>query len=62
MDLSKAAARLRAPQRISLVPGVSHLFDDSGALERVAAQASDWFSRYLAPLQAGGTSRFNTQA
>jgi hypothetical protein len=44
------------------VQGFSHLFEDPGALERVAAQASDWFSRYLAPLQAGGTSRFNTQA
>jgi hypothetical protein len=44
------------------VPGASHLFEEPSALERVSEQAYDWFSHYLAPLQAGGTSRFNTQA
>lgn len=30
-----------------LVPGASHLFDEAGALERVAVLASDWFKRWL---------------
>ena len=56
-----AAARLRAPHRISLVAGASHLFEEPGTLACVADQASDWFSRHLAPLQAGIASRFHTQ-
>lgn len=56
-----AAARLRAPHRISLVPGASHLFEEPGTLERVAEQAADWFSRHLTPLQATGTSHSHTQ-
>jgi pimeloyl-ACP methyl ester carboxylesterase len=56
-----AAARLRAPHRISLVAGASHLFEEPGTLACVADQASDWFSRHLAPLQAGIASHFHTQ-
>ena len=56
-----AAARLRAPHRISQVAGASHLFEEPGTLEHVADQASDWFSRHLAPLRAGTASHSHTQ-
>jgi hypothetical protein len=29
------------------VPGATHLFEEPGALERVAELASDWFVEYL---------------
>jgi putative phosphoribosyl transferase len=30
-----------------IVPGATHLFEEPGALEQVAALARDWFHRYL---------------
>lgn len=35
--------------RLEIVPGASHLFEESGALEKVAWLASQWFTRYLTP-------------
>jgi pimeloyl-ACP methyl ester carboxylesterase len=47
-----AYADLRAPmKRLELVPGATHLFEERGALERVADLASDWFDRHLAVQQ-----------
>jgi putative phosphoribosyl transferase len=43
-----AAARLRGPSRIVVVPGAGHLFEEPGALEAVAELAADWFAHYLA--------------
>jgi putative phosphoribosyl transferase len=34
-------------KRLEIVPGASHLFEELGALEQVAALASEWFSRFL---------------
>lgn len=45
----KAAARLRAPHRLEIVPGATHLFPEPGALERVAELTRDWFVEHLAP-------------
>lgn len=45
----KAAARLRAPHRLEIVPGATHLFPEPGALERVAELTRDWFVEQLAP-------------
>lgn len=42
-----AAARLRAPHRLEIVPGAGHLFEERGALERVAELASAWFGEYV---------------
>jgi putative phosphoribosyl transferase len=44
-----AAARLRVGQRIEIVPGAGHLFEEPGALERVAVLARDWFREHLIP-------------
>jgi putative phosphoribosyl transferase len=36
-----------AEKRLAIVPGATHLFEEPGALEKVARQAADWFRRYL---------------
>lgn len=42
-----AAACLPCPNRLVVVPGASHLFEEPGALEAVAALACDWFLDHL---------------
>ena len=42
-----AMQRMRAEVRLQIVPGASHLFEEPGALERVAELAIDWFNHYL---------------
>jgi putative phosphoribosyl transferase len=50
LELNRSAAgELRAEHRLEVVPGASHLFEEPGALERVAALAGDWFRRWLQP-------------
>jgi pimeloyl-ACP methyl ester carboxylesterase len=36
-----------APAELAIVPGASHLFEEPGALEKVAQLAGDWFVGYL---------------
>jgi putative phosphoribosyl transferase len=43
----RAVAQMRAEVRLEIVPGASHLFEEPGALERVAELASGWFARFL---------------
>lgn len=44
IDLNEQAMmRLRAPVRLKLVPGATHLFEEPGALPRVAELAARWF-------------------
>jgi dienelactone hydrolase len=40
-----AAAQMRCEHSLVIVPGATHLFEEPGALERVASLAGDWFSR-----------------
>ncbi len=42
----EALARLRCEKALAVVPGASHLFEETGALEEVARQAADWFNRH----------------
>ncbi len=43
-----ALAALDVPEKkLEIVPGATHLFEEPGALERVADLAADWFSRFL---------------
>jgi putative phosphoribosyl transferase len=44
----QAQALLRGESKLVIVPGASHLFEEPGALEQVAALARDWFLRHLA--------------
>jgi pimeloyl-ACP methyl ester carboxylesterase len=49
LDLNREAMRgLSAPAQLEVVEGATHLFEEPGALERVARLASDWFRRFLA--------------
>lgn len=40
---------LDCPKELVTVPGATHLFEEPGALEKVADWAREWFVRYLAP-------------
>jgi putative phosphoribosyl transferase len=44
----EAAAQLRAPCEIVVVPGATHLFEEPGALDEVARLAGEWLVRRLA--------------
>jgi putative phosphoribosyl transferase len=52
-----AAAQLRCPHSLVVVPGATHLFEEPGALGEVAALASDWFTRHLLDRAADSTHR-----
>ena len=43
----EAQAGMRSETRLEVVPGATHLFEEPGALERVAELAADWFVRHL---------------
>jgi dienelactone hydrolase len=43
-----ALGRLRCAKRLAIVPGATHLFEEPGALERVAELAVSWFTEHLA--------------
>jgi putative phosphoribosyl transferase len=48
IDLNRQAMdRLQGEKPLVIIPGASHLFEESGTLEQVAALARDWFVRYL---------------
>jgi dienelactone hydrolase len=43
----EAMRRMRCEVTLEIVPGATHLFEEAGALERVADLAGDWFCRHL---------------
>ncbi|MFG2341455.1 phosphoribosyltransferase family protein [Streptomyces yangpuensis] len=48
LELNRAAQRkLLCESRLEIVPGATHLFEEPGALDEVAALARDWFTRHL---------------
>ncbi|MFF7973049.1 phosphoribosyltransferase family protein [Streptomyces sp. NPDC007905] len=50
LDLNREAqARLRCENRLEVVPGATHLFEEPGTLERVTELARDWFTDHMAP-------------
>jgi predicted phosphoribosyltransferase/dienelactone hydrolase len=54
IELNEAAfARLLCERRLEIVPGATHLFEEPGALERVAELAGAWFVRHFAACAAG---------
>ena len=54
LELNHTAMR-QMPGLVTLevIPGATHLFEEPGALERVAAMAADWFTRHFPTV--GGT-------
>jgi alpha-beta hydrolase superfamily lysophospholipase len=48
LDLNqRALERMTAPKALEVIPGATHLFEERGALERVAELAAGWFTRFL---------------
>jgi len=43
----EALAQLTCVKKLEIVPGATHLFEESGKLEKVAALAAEWFTKYL---------------
>ncbi|MCF4136724.1 phosphoribosyltransferase [Streptomyces sp. Tue 6430] len=51
LDLNREAqARLRCENRLAVVPGATHLFEEPGALEQVTELAGGWFTDHMAPV------------
>ena len=48
----RVMAVLSCPARLEIVPGATHLFEEPGALDRVVALATAWFTQYLEPRTA----------
>jgi putative phosphoribosyl transferase len=49
----EASARLRCEHRVEVVPGASHLFEETGTLEMVAELARDWFIAHFSGREKG---------
>jgi putative phosphoribosyl transferase len=48
IELNRAAfALLQCEKRLEIIPGATHLFEEPGTLEAVAALAAQWFARHL---------------
>jgi putative phosphoribosyl transferase len=43
----QARDRMRCEVRLEIIPGATHLFEEPGALEKVARLASDWFVDHI---------------
>jgi pimeloyl-ACP methyl ester carboxylesterase len=43
----EAFGRLKVEKQLDVIPHATHLFEEPGALEQVAALARDWFTHYL---------------
>ena len=51
LDLNeRAAQRLQCEKEVIVIPGATHLFEETGALDTVTRCAAQWFVQYLAPL------------
>ena len=54
-----ALAQLRSEKQLVIIPGATHLFEEPGALDKVAWLAREWFQRHLIPAaqRAAGNSK-----
>src|SRR6202790_46529 len=54
-----ALAQLRGEKQLVIIPGATHLFEEPGALDKVAWLARQWFQRHLIPAaqRAAGNSK-----
>ncbi len=51
IDLNQnALAQLHCVNKLTIIPGATHLFEEPGTLEQVAKLACQWFIEYLKPL------------
>jgi putative phosphoribosyl transferase len=52
IDLNREAqAMMRCEQKLAIVPGATHLFEEEGTLEEVVDLAGAWFTDHLAPAE-----------
>ena len=50
IDMNRRAfSAIRSEKDLVIVPGATHLFEEPGAMEKVAGLARDWFVKYLPP-------------
>ena len=56
----EAEAKMRCERRLEIVPGATHLFEEPGALERVADLAAEWFAPHLTEAGQGRRATFAT--
>ena len=52
-----AMARMHCEVALEVVPGATHLFEEAGTLEQVAAAAGQWFARHFAAVSAAGHAK-----
>jgi dienelactone hydrolase len=43
----KALAEIKSEKKLEIIPGATHLFEEPGALEKVAYLAAEWFKRHF---------------
>ena len=43
----RAMEQMEAETKLEIIPGATHLFEEPGTLDKVAALAAGWFTRYL---------------
>ncbi|MGB5229660.1 MAG: dienelactone hydrolase family protein [Eudoraea sp.] len=43
----KAYSKLRCERKLEIIPGATHLFEEPGKLEEVAALSAKWFTKHL---------------
>lgn len=55
-----ARRQMRAPVRVALVPGATHLFEEPGTLVAASRLARDWFLEHLSPASRRGASQEQT--
>jgi putative phosphoribosyl transferase len=49
LDLNQQArAKLTCENRLDVIPGATHLFEEPGAMQQVAHLARDWLARHFA--------------
>jgi pimeloyl-ACP methyl ester carboxylesterase len=53
----EAQARMRCETALEIVPGATHLFEETGALEEVAALAAAWFEHHVPAARSASDSR-----
>jgi putative phosphoribosyl transferase len=49
LNESARAALVHCDRELAIVPGATHLFEETGALDEVARLATRWFARHLPP-------------
>jgi predicted phosphoribosyltransferase len=58
IDLNRQAqARMTCENRLVVVPGATHLFEEPGALDEVSSLARDWFLDHMAPSRQTSAGR-----